>query len=109
MRGWRSRHPASPIRIILVHLLVATGFREAVAAGQLPRVLFLDGVGHIGAQSYDALRADGLILSSNQQGALGPLASVQVLRCTCASPGLHCWTGCHQTLSPATRSGAGWV
>jgi hypothetical protein len=31
-----------PIRIISVHLLVAEGFRAAVAAGQLLRVLFLD-------------------------------------------------------------------
>ena len=31
-----------PIRIISVHLLVAAGFRAAVAAGQLLRVLFLD-------------------------------------------------------------------
>ena len=35
------------IRIISVHLLVAPGFREAVAAGQLLRVLLLDREGHL--------------------------------------------------------------
>jgi hypothetical protein len=34
--------PCCPIRIVSVHLLVAEGFRVAVAAGQLLRVLFLD-------------------------------------------------------------------
>lgn len=78
-RSWRSRHPACPIRIISVHLLVAEGFREAVAAGQLLRVLFLNREGHISAEPHDVPRAEALILASNQQRVLGPQARVQVL------------------------------
>jgi len=68
-----------PIRIISVHLLVAHGFREAVAAGQLLRVLFVDREGHISAQSHYVHRAEALILASNQQRVLGPQGEVRVL------------------------------
>ena len=68
-----------PIRIISVHLLVARGFREAVAAGQLLRVLFLDREGHISAQPHYLPLAEALIMASNQQIVLGPQARVQVL------------------------------
>jgi hypothetical protein len=34
-----SSRPCCPIRVVSVHLLVAHGFREAVAAGQRLRVL----------------------------------------------------------------------
>ena len=68
-----------PIRIISVHLLVAQGFREAVAAGQLLRVLFLDREGHICAQPHYMPREEALILAANQQLVLGPQAEVQVL------------------------------
>jgi len=70
---------ACPIRIISVHLLVAHGFREAVAAGQLLRVLFLDRAGHISPQPHYVPRAEALILASNQQRVLGSQARVQVL------------------------------
>ena len=70
---------ACPIRIISVHLLVARGFREAVAAGQLLRVLLLDREGHISAQPHYVPRAEALILASNQQRILGPQARVHVL------------------------------
>jgi hypothetical protein len=68
-----------PIRIISVHLLVAEGFRAAVAAGQLLRVLFLDREGHISAKPHYVPRAEALILASNQQIVLGPQAQVRVL------------------------------
>jgi hypothetical protein len=68
-----------PIRIILVNLLVAPGFREAVAAGQLLRVLFLDREGHISAEPHYVPRGEALILAANQQWVLGPQARVQVL------------------------------
>jgi hypothetical protein len=55
------------------------GFREAVAAGQLLRVLFLDREGRISAQPHYAPRAEALILASNQQRVLGPQARVHVL------------------------------
>jgi hypothetical protein len=71
--------PCCPIRIVSVHLLVAHGFREAVAAGQLLRVLFLDREGHISAQPHFVPRAEALILASNQQIVLGPQAQVRVL------------------------------
>jgi hypothetical protein len=59
-----------------MHLLVTPGFREAVAAGQLLRVLFLDRVGHISAEPHYVPRAEALILASNQQRVLGPQARV---------------------------------
>ncbi len=68
-----------PIRIISVHLLVAHGFRAAVAAGRLLRVLFLDREGHISAQPHYVPREEALILASNQQRVLGPQAEVRVL------------------------------
>jgi hypothetical protein len=68
-----------PIRIISVHLLVATGFREAVAAGQLLRVIFLDREGHISAKPHYVPREQALILAANQQRVLGPQAEVRVL------------------------------
>ena len=68
-----------PIRIISVHLLVARGFREAVAAGQLLRVLFLDREGHISAQPHYVPREQAMILAANQQRVLGPQAEVRVL------------------------------
>ncbi len=68
-----------PIRIISGHLLVAEGFREAVAAGQLLRVLFLDREGHISAQPHYLPREEALILASNQQLVLGPQVEVRVL------------------------------
>ena len=68
-----------PIRIISVHLLVAEGFRAAVAAGQLLRVLFLDREGHTSAEPHYVPRAEALILASNQQIVLGPQAAVRVL------------------------------
>jgi hypothetical protein len=68
-----------PIRIISVQLLVAGGFRVAVAAGQLLRVLFLDREGHISAQPHYVPREEALILASNQQRVLGPQARVHVL------------------------------
>lgn len=68
-----------PIRIVSVHLLVAPGFREAVAAGQLLRVLFLDREGHISAQPHYVPREQALILAANQQRVLGPQAEVRVL------------------------------
>jgi len=71
--------PCCPIRIVSVHLLVAHGFREAVAAGQLLRVLFLDREGHISAQPHYVPRAEALILASNQQIVLGSQAQVRVL------------------------------
>ena len=71
--------PCCPIRIVSVHLLVAEGFREAVAAGGLLRLLFLDREGHISAQPHFLPREETLILASNQQIVLGPQASVQVL------------------------------
>ena len=71
--------PCSPIRIVSVHLLGAEGFREAVAAGQLLRVLFLDREGHISAQPHYVPREQALILAANQQRVLGPQAEVRVL------------------------------
>ena len=68
-----------PIRIISVQLLVAPGFRGAVAAGQLLRVLFLDREGHIAAQPHYLPRGEALILAANQQRVLGAQARVQVL------------------------------
>ncbi|MFM7733271.1 MAG: hypothetical protein ACKO6F_07415 [Cyanobium sp.] len=62
-----------------MHLLVAHGFREAVAAGQLLRVLFLDREGHISAQPHYVPREQALILAANQQRVLGPQAEVRVL------------------------------
>ena len=62
-----------------MHLRVAAGFREAVAAGRLLRVLFLDRAGHISAKPHYVPRAEALILTSNQQRVLGPQARVQVL------------------------------
>jgi hypothetical protein len=70
---------ACPIRIVSVHLLVAHGFREAVAAGQLLRVLFLDREGHISAQPHYVPHAEAMILASNQQIVLGSQAQVRVL------------------------------
>ena len=61
-----------PIRIISVHLLVAPGFREAVAAGQLLGVLFLDREGHISAKPHYVPREQALILAANHQIVLGP-------------------------------------
>jgi hypothetical protein len=77
----RTRADASrcPIRIISVHLLVAPGFREAVAASQLLRVLFLDREGHISAQPHYVPHEQALILAANQQRVLGPQAEVRVL------------------------------
>ena len=63
-----------PIRIISVHLLVAPGFREAVAAGQLLRVLFLDREGHISAQPHYVPREQALILAANHCGCSVPKA-----------------------------------
>jgi len=60
-----------PIRIFSVHLLVAHGFRAAVAAGQLRRF--------ISAQPHYVPRDEALILASNEQRVLGPQARVQVL------------------------------
>ena len=68
-----------PIRIISVHLLDAAGFREAVAAGQLLRVLFLDREGHISAEPHYVPGEQALILAANQQRVLGPQAEVRVL------------------------------
>ena len=68
-----------PIRIISVHLLVAAGFRAAVAAGQLLRVLFLDREGHISAEPHYVPREQDLILAANQQRVRGPQAEVRVL------------------------------
>jgi hypothetical protein len=68
-----------PIRIISVHLLVAPGFREAVAAGQLLRVLFLNRKGHISPQPHDMRCEQDLILAANQQRVLGPQAEVRML------------------------------
>jgi hypothetical protein len=68
-----------PIRIISVHLLVAPGFRDAVAAGQPLRVLFHDREGHISAEPHYVPREEALILAANQQRVLGPQAEVRVL------------------------------
>ena len=82
--GWPGPLPAVsiPVRfgpIVSVHLLVAHGFRKAIAAGQLLRVLFLDREGHISAKPHYVPRAKALILASNQQIVLGPQAEVRVL------------------------------
>ncbi|MFM7547638.1 MAG: hypothetical protein ACKO8I_01940 [Cyanobacteriota bacterium] len=54
------RSRSCPIRIISVHLLVAPGFRAAVAAGQLLRVLFLDREGHISVEPHYVPREQAL-------------------------------------------------
>ena len=71
--------PCCPIRIVSVHLLVAEGFRVAVAAGQLLRVLFLDREGQITSLPHFVPQEEALILASNQQIVLGPQAAVRVL------------------------------
>ena len=62
-----------------MQLLVAHGFRKALAADQLLRVLFLDREGHINAQPHDVPKAEALTLAANQQRGLGPQARVHVL------------------------------
>ena len=48
------------IRLVSVHLLVAHGFREAVATGQLLRILCLDPEGHYSATTNSVLREQAL-------------------------------------------------
>ena len=82
-----------PLCIISVQLLVAEGFREAVAAGQLLRVLSLDHQAaklvtsqwsHLRpAQPHYVPREVALLLTSNQQRVLCPQAEVRVL---CSPP-----------------------
>jgi hypothetical protein len=67
------------IRLVSVHLLVAHGFREAVAAGQLLRILFLDPEGHYSATPHYVPREQALILAANHQRVLGRQAEVRVL------------------------------
>ena len=67
------------IRLVSVHLLVAHGFREAVAAGQLLRILFLDPEGHYSTTPHYVPREQALILAANHQRVLGRQAEVRVL------------------------------
>jgi len=63
--------PACPIRLV--------SFRLAARAGQLLRVLFLDGEGHISAAPHWLPREQALLLAHNQQLIWGSAAQVLVL------------------------------